>query len=112
MRHAIADQRPLIYSPAEITRSEFNGEKTAQYNQRTPFTASVAPASGQLDAQAWGNRLPYIKRLYGASEALTEGGGVWLDADAQEQPDYIVISAQVYPRETVYTIGKRGVFGG
>lgn len=112
MRHAIVDQRTLTYSPASITRNERNGEKTTEYNEPTTFCAAVSPASGRLEAEAYGSRLPYVKRLYGASEALTEGGGIWLDADTEGPPDYVVLSAETHPRETVYTIGKRGVFGG
>lgn len=112
MRHAIADQRPLMYSPVTIARSEATGEKTPAYNAPTAFQASVAPASGRLDAEAYGQRLPYVKRLYGASAALTEGDGVWVDESSNGPPDYVVIGADRYPREVVYSIGKRGVFGG
>lgn len=112
MRHAIVDMRTLYYSPVTITRSQKNGEKIPTYSQPTAFQASVAPASGSLDAAAYGQRLPYIKRLYGASVALTEGDGVWLNANPEDQPDYIVADKEEHPREIIYIIEKRGVFGG
>ena len=112
MRHAVRDRVKLHYAKMERQRLETNGEWIEKYSASKAFCASMAPESGRVAAEAYGERLPYIKRLYGATAALAEGDGIWVDAAMTSQPDYKVVAVEKYPQETVALIGKRGAFGG
>ncbi|MFD1431229.1 hypothetical protein [Lacticaseibacillus yichunensis] len=62
--------------------------------------ANVQPASGQLNASIYGERLAYMKNLKLQSDSVIEnrdeGCGVCLDVEADAEPDYTIVSISTF----------------
>ena len=121
MRHMLRDQHLLLYALPVEAVDERSGETTTTFEGAVPepFYANVQSASGQAAAAEYGMRLPYTFNLYGCTEPLEVGTGVYLDAtydendeDEQSEPDCVVIAVKRTPRERSIVIQKRGGFGG
>lgn len=62
--------------------------------------ANVQPASGQLNASLYGERLTYMLQLKYQGDMITtnhdEGAGLCVDVSGTDKPDYKIISIQQF----------------
>lgn len=96
---------------ARLTRKDSEGSTYTEYASAVTFTGEIWPAGGKIQAQVYGEKLPYIRnvRVDGRYEILTdaagrlsyqvedgpvirEGDGLCLYVDPASGPDYRVIS--------------------
>lgn len=95
-------------------KKDREGSSFVEYGSPETFFAEVWPADGKLQAEMYGQRLPYIRncRIVGKYEviadadgkvtyqfdgmALREGDGVCLCVPAESEPDYKVIAIRPY----------------
>lgn len=112
MRNAQRDQITLHYATVTTEKVGTRGEGKQVFGSPQQFKANLQTASGQAAAAEYGQRLPYVMRLYGASLPLKEGMGIWVDADISKEPDYEVKAIPRTPQTRTTTIERRGAYGG
>lgn len=90
------------------------GNSYTEYGEAKPVTAEIWPAGGKLQAEMYGQRLPYIRNcrldgeyktqtdekgrvsyLFGA-QPIREGDGICLDVPEESDPDYKIIAIRPY----------------
>lgn len=97
-----------------IPAKDNEGNSYTEYGLSSSFEAEVWPAGGKLQAEIYGQRLPYIRncRIDGAYEIITdekgrvcyqvgsmmlqEGDGICLHVSCKHEPDYKIISIRPY----------------
>lgn len=97
-----------------ISKKDNEGNSYVEYGLPSSFEAEVWPAGGKLQAEMYGQRLPYIQncRIDGAYEIITdekghvvyqvgsmmlkEGDGICLNVSCKHEPDYKIISIRPY----------------
>ena len=98
-------------------QKDSEGNTYPVYGPATAFSGEAWPASGKIQAQIYGDRLPYIynMRISGKYEMnyssqdkqfhylfadtgmdLVEGDGICLFAGADQDPDYRIVSIKPY----------------
>ncbi len=95
-----------------IATKNARAEPKVVYGLPAPFSGVLSAPQDAASAAAYGSRLPRILRITGADATLAEGAGVWVDARRDAEPDYTVVAVTRTPRATVYTIERRGAYGG
>ena len=80
------------YAPINVTIDE-EAHKKVDYGKQQPFNAYIYPASGQVQAETYGNELKYILNLLTNEDVLKEGYGV---AYNSTEINYKVISIKEY----------------
>ena len=109
-----------FYFREKATQKDSEGNTYPVYGQASPFSGEAWPASGKIQAQIYGDKLPYIYnlRILGRYEIvhnnqesgdgqihylfpdlnmdLVEGDGICLFVDQDQEPDYRIISAKPY----------------
>lgn len=86
--------KKTYYCKKKTTIEDNEGGKYEDYsNEPIEIKANIWPASGELQAQIYGERLKYINNmLYDGSELLNEGDGICVYVDKDSKPDYRIIS--------------------
>ena len=69
------------------------GGDIVTYEAAVEIEATIWQASGQVQAQMYGERLAYIKNMeYEQLETMQEGDGICVDVAGEADPDYKIIS--------------------
>lgn len=97
-----------------IPKKDKEGNSYLEYGLPSSFEAEVWPAGGKLQAELYGQRLPYIRncRLDGAYQIQTdekgrcsyqlgevnlrEGDGICLYVSGDREPDYKILAIRPY----------------
>lgn len=75
-----------------------------------PIDATIWQASGQVQAQMYGEHLAYIKNMeYHGTENLQEKDGICVDVTGTDPPDYIIRSINRYVDPKVIVLEKSHV---
>lgn len=111
MRAPLRDRRPMAWG-ARIETKNARAEPTVTFGPPEPFTGVLSAPQDNASAAAYGSRLPSVLRITSADATLATGAGVWVDADRSAPPDYCVVAVAKTPRTIVYTIERRGAYGG
>lgn len=91
------------YLKPKIVITDNEGGKYPGYSSTsTEIRANIWPASGKLQAEIYGLRLNYIlNMLYDGTEVINEGDGVCVYVEAENEPDYKVISIKRYSHQLI-----------
>ena len=116
MREQIRNRIPVWYANfiGKHSKADENGDETGDYEDAysvpVKFFANVAPNSGDVNAEPFGNNLLYSRVLFTVQDLpIREGARVWLtepetsDTDASEA-DYIVIGIAKSINATRYAL--------
>lgn len=89
------------------------GEKTKTYADPVPFRINVSPARGNADREIFGIDCNYTKTMTTADIncPIQEDTLLWIDVDASDQPDYVVVRKAVSLNDIVYAIREVTVSG-
>lgn len=69
------------------------GGSIVDYEAAVPIQAAIWAAGGKLQAEMYGERLPYIKNMhYEGPEEMQEGDGICVNAGPEDPPDYKIVS--------------------
>lgn len=70
--------------------------------------ATVWQAQGRMQAEMYGERLTYMKNMeYEGTLAINEGDGICVNVSDEQEPDYIVVSANNDHWPRVFLLEKR-----
>lgn len=102
------------YLKKRTVKKDNEGSTYEEYGAALPFLGEVWPASGKVQAEMYGQRLPYICncKMAGAYTVCTEKNGcavydfgdytvseldgICVNASTEEPPDYKIISIKPY----------------
>lgn len=90
------------YAPLIIVEDE-EGYKSTEYGELKEIKAYIYPASGQVQAQKWGNELNYVLNLLTNEDVLKEKYGVCYNSDVV---NYEVVSIRAYSEHFEVEIRK------
>jgi hypothetical protein len=104
-----------FYHKKAVTQKDKEGGTFLGYQSPFEFSGEAWPANGKLQAQQYGQRLPYIMNLkiegkykkvtdengilhylFQNGMDVTEGDGICLCVDKDSEPDYRILSIKPY----------------
>lgn len=90
------------------SRKNNEGAVTEYFEAAVKDKAIIWSASGRMQAELYGLRLTNILNInyYGTLE-ITENDGLCIDVEANDEPDYKVISVKKYPKFRLIEAEKR-----
>ena len=96
-------QKRSHYSITDKEGSTYDG-----YSEPTSIKATIWPASGQVQAMQYGQKLAYIMNMIvEADESISENDGIHVyQLDVSKDPDYKVISIQSFSGHKVIQLEK------
>lgn len=100
-----------VYLKKRMITSDDEGNDIVSYSEEsTEIQMDVQSAGGQVNAQIWGEQLPYIKTCYYDGNDINEGenekDGICYKVNSSSKPDYEIVSIQEYSRHKVITLKK------
>ena len=111
MRCPLRDRRAMAYGARTETKNS-RAEPIVTFGSPAAFSGILSTPQDTATVAAYGSRLPSILQITSADARLAVGMGIWVDAARSAAPDYSVIAEAKTPRTTVYTIERRGNYGG
>lgn len=76
-----------------ITGRDNEGGYIETWSEPETITATIWQASGQLQAEMYGERLAYMRNMeYEGAEVINENDGICVFVSSENDPDYKVIS--------------------
>ena len=85
------------YLKKKIVIEDNEGGKYPGYSEPIEIQANISPASGNLQAEVYGERLNYmLNMLYDGPESINEGDGICVYVPKESKPDYKIISIKRY----------------
>lgn len=111
MRLIERDLTTVYLKKRETVRNEY-GEKVEGYSETAvPLRMNVQSAGGAVNAQIYGERLPYIKSCKYQGDVIkpsqNEMDGVCLYVGEDEEPDYEIKAIQPFRDHLNITLEKR-----
>lgn len=100
----VRNAKPMSYS-SKATSKDAEANTILSWGEKKHFNAYIYPASGQAQAEQYGNELGYILNLLTNDLVLTEGDGVYVYDETE--PDYVVISIKRYTDHHLVEVKKR-----
>jgi hypothetical protein len=89
-----------VYLRPKANTYDDEGNTQKGWGDPVAVKLNVQPASGQLNASLYGERLRYMKALKYQGDALVEnrdeGAGFCVDVDKEDDPDYVIVSINTY----------------
>ena len=104
-----------FYWRKRISVKDKEGSSYETWGAAVPFCGECWPASGKVQAEQYGERLPYIRNLringkyairtdesgitfydFGGGLEIRESDGICLHANSDQDPDYRIISIRPY----------------
>lgn len=100
-----------VYLKRHTVEIDEEGDEQINYSEESEeIRMTVQAAGGQINAQIYGVRLPYIKscKYQGdvIQEARNENDGVCVYVSKEEEPDYRIISIQEFTTHVNVTIER------
>lgn len=105
----------MYYHKTKTLEKDNEGSTIERYGAALSFTGEVWPGGGKIQAERYGERLPYIRniRIDGRYEIkldgkgiphycfpngldIVEGDGLCLDCPEDQDPDYRIVSVTPY----------------
>lgn len=74
------------------------GSSYEGYGDPFAFQADISPAQGRVQAEIYGQRLAYMLNMVCEIIPIQEGDGVCVYVDAENSPDYRVVSIRRYDK--------------
>lgn len=100
-----------IFLRKRVNKSDAEGNPIKGWDEAILIRANVQPASGQLNASIYGERLQYMKNIkYQGDDIMEnrdEGSGICLNVKQTDDPDYKIISIQTFAMHKNILIEKR-----
>ncbi|WP_271497266.1 hypothetical protein [Enterococcus sp. 5H] len=105
------DWKDTVYLKKHQIYSDDEGNDVINYpGEPIELEMDVQSAGGQVQAQIWGTKLPYIKTCYYEGNDINEGenekDGICYKVDSASIPDYEITSIQEYSEHKVITLKK------
>lgn len=89
----IKNKKTYYLKRKEVINDGEGGKYEDFSNSSIEIKANIWPATGELQAQIYGEKLKYINNmLYDGSIDLNEGDGICVYVDKESKPDYKIIS--------------------
>lgn len=98
MRLRKSSLRTYYLKKREVLKNN-EGSSYEGYGDPLPFEADISPAKGRIQAEMYGQRLAYMLSMVCEIIPICEGDGVCVYVDAENSPDYRVVSISRYDKE-------------
>lgn len=93
----LKNKKPYYLKRKIIIIDNEGGKYPGYSEQAIKINANIAPASGRLQVEMYGERLNYIlNMLYDENETMVEGDGICVYVPKEGKPDYKIISIKRY----------------
>lgn len=93
----IKNKKPYYLKRKTVIEDNEGGKYPGYLEEPIQIKANIAPASGKLQAEIYGERLNYIlNMLYDENEVMAEGDGICVYVPKESKPDYKIISIKRY----------------
>ena len=111
MRRNLKTRRTYYLKHATVEKTS-EGTPVVTWGDPIELDATVWKASGQVQAQMYGDHLAYIANMeYEGTEHIAENDGICVFVSADSKPDYIVKSVNKDYSPKVFTLERRGSYG-
>lgn len=98
----VTNLKTYKYAPLRNVEDE-EGHRSTEYGELKEINAYIYPATGQVQAQKWGNELHYIFNLLTNENKLKEKDGICFNSDTV---NYEVVSIRPYSEHFEIEIKK------
>ena len=97
MRRARIKQLSVVYLRPRYTSKDEEGVVMAHYGVPQEFRTDIASNVGTVRAMTYGEKAQYMRTLTVWEDIpLTEGDGICIKSDPDEDPDYVIIAIHYF----------------
>lgn len=108
MRRARIKQLGVVYLRPRYTTKDEEGVVMAHYGAPQVFRADIASNVGTVRAMTYGEKAQYMRTLTVWEDIpLTEGDGICINSDPDEDPDYVIIAIHYFTYFRTVDIEKK-----
>ena len=94
----------------EVTQDDEGNDIVKYEDKATEIHMDIQSAGGVVNAQIWGEQLPYVKTCYyngsDIKSGVNEKDGVCVYASSGDKPDFEIVGIQDYSQHKVITLKR------